>query len=51
MHSDLLEDPLEARLIQLRQQRLHQQSKAGNRGSWNKPSPATGYASGARRDV
>ena len=48
MHSDLLEDPLEARLIQLRQLRLHQQSKAENRGSRNKPSPATtGYASDA----
>src|SRR6266699_356548 len=47
MHSDRLEDPLEARLIQLRQLRLCQQSKAENRGSRNKPSPATGYASDA----
>jgi hypothetical protein len=44
MHSDLLEDQAEARLIQLRRQRLRQQSKAENRGT---SSSATEYVTDA----
>src|SRR6266446_7552821 len=44
MHSDLLEDQAEARLIELRRQRLRQQSKAEKRGT---SSSATEYVTDA----
>ena len=47
MYSELLEDQTEARLIQLRQQRLRKPSKAEKRGSRNTSASATGYASDA----
>ena len=47
MHSDLLEDQAEARLIQLRQQRLRKPSKAEKRGSQNTSSSATEYVTDA----
>src|SRR5216683_1120278 len=49
MHSDLLEDQAEARLIQLRRQRLRQQSKAEKRGPQNTSSSATEYVTDATR--
>ncbi len=45
MYFDSLEDQVEARLIQLRQQRQRKQSQAEQRGSRNKLSSTTGYAS------
>jgi egghead protein (zeste-white 4 protein) len=47
MHSDRVEDQAEARLIQLRQQRLRKQSKAEYLDSRKMSSSATGYASDA----
>src|SRR6266699_6067348 len=47
MYFDSLEDQVEARLIQLRQQRQRKQSQAEQRGSRNKLSSTTGYASDA----
>ena len=44
MHSDLLEDQAEARLIQLRRQHLRQHSKAKKRGT---SSSATEYVTDA----
>jgi egghead protein (zeste-white 4 protein) len=47
MHSDRVEDQAEARLIQLRQQRLRKQSKVEYLDSRKMSSSATGYASDA----
>ena len=47
MHSDLLEDQAEARLIQLRQQRLRKPSKAEKRDSRSTSASATGYVTDA----
>jgi len=47
MYFDSREDQVEARLIQLRQQRQRKQSQAEQRGSRNKLASTTGYASDA----
>lgn len=47
MHSDRLENQAEARLIQLRQQRLYKQSKAEKGDFWRESSSVTGYTSDA----
>ncbi len=45
MYFDSPEDQVEARLLQLRQQRQRKQSQAEQRGSRNKLSSTTGHAS------